>query len=146
MSKRGFFGIGVFHSKTEHNIGTLWRSANQLGASFIFTIGKRYKEQASDTRRAPRHIPLYHYKDIKDFLEHRPYDCPLIGIEMSPRAHKLKNFVHPERAVYILGSEDGGLSNEIMDKCQYIIELEGHSFNVAVAGSIVMYDRLNKSL
>lgn len=45
----GYFEIGIFHSKTEQNIGTLWRSAYQLGASGIFTIGKRYKEMSSDT-------------------------------------------------------------------------------------------------
>ena len=35
----GFFGIGVYRLKTEANHGTLWRSAFQFGADFIFTIG-----------------------------------------------------------------------------------------------------------
>ncbi len=36
-----YFEIGIFHPKTKENIGTLWRSAYQLGAAGIFTIGKR---------------------------------------------------------------------------------------------------------
>ena len=47
--KRGFFGVGIENTKTHQNIGTLWRSASIMGASFMFTIGKRYKKQASDT-------------------------------------------------------------------------------------------------
>ena len=35
----GYFGIGVYRLKTEANHGTLWRSAFQFGADFIFTIG-----------------------------------------------------------------------------------------------------------
>ena len=37
-----YFEIGIFHTKTEQNVGTLWRSAFQLGAAGVFTIGKRY--------------------------------------------------------------------------------------------------------
>ena len=34
-----FFGIGIQNGKTPENLGVLWRSAQNLGASFIFTIG-----------------------------------------------------------------------------------------------------------
>ena len=56
--KRGYFGIGVFHGKNEQNIGTLWRSANIMGADFIFTIGKRYSRQCTDTMKTPRHMSV----------------------------------------------------------------------------------------
>ena len=61
--KRGYFAIGIYESKTETNIGTLWRSAYNFGADFIFTIGKRYKKEPSDTTKSERHIPLYGYDD-----------------------------------------------------------------------------------
>ena len=41
-AEKGFFGIGIVAGKTAGNIGTLWRSAYQLGASFTFTIGARH--------------------------------------------------------------------------------------------------------
>lgn len=144
---RGYFEIGVYHSKAEVNIGTLWRSAYQLGATGIFTIGKRYKEQASDVPKAYRHIPLRHYVDFDDFLTHRPFNSALIGIEFPGK--NLNNFVHPERCVYLLGAEDHGLPSEIVSKCQQIVSIESvnqPSYNVAVAGSIVMYDRFSKQL
>lgn len=52
MNKRGYFGIGIYNPKTETNMGTLWRSAYNFGADFIFTIGMRYKKMGSDTAKA----------------------------------------------------------------------------------------------
>jgi tRNA G18 (ribose-2'-O)-methylase SpoU len=144
--KRGYYGIGIYQGKTKENLGTLWRSAQNFGASFIFTIGKRYKLQSSDTTKTFKHIPLYNYDTLNDFLNSRPYDCKLIGIEQSDRSHDLKTFVHPERAIYLLGAEDDGLPDSLQNICQEIIHINSPMcLNVAVAGSIIMYDRLNKS-
>ena len=32
---RGYFGIGIYASKVSANIGTLWRSADLMGADFM---------------------------------------------------------------------------------------------------------------
>jgi len=142
--KRGFFGIGIENTKTEQNIGTLWRSASIMGASFMFTIGNRYKRQASDTMQSWRHIPLYNYETFEDFYKSMPYDCQLIGIELDVKSIMLNDFKHPERCIYLLGAEDIGLSKKAMEKCKDIVQLQGdYCMNVAVAGSIIMYDRNN---
>ena len=145
--KRGYFGIGIFHCKTETNVGTLWRSAAILGADFIFTIGKRYQAQSSDTVKAPRHIPLYHYKDYDDFFQHVPYSCPVIAVELADNSVPLETFVHPERCIYLLGAEDHGIPESILTRCQNTVQLIGEfCYNVSTAGSIVMYDRAVKRI
>jgi len=139
---RGFFEIGIYQSKTPANIGTLWRSAYQLGATGIFVIGKRYQKQASDVLSAIKYIPLRQYETVEHFLENRPHDTQLIAVEMGGKP--LSGFVHPERATYLLGAEDHGLPKAVLSKCQHIISLESirtNSYNVAVAGSLVMYHR-----
>lgn len=139
---RGYFEIGIFNSKTPANLGTLWRSAYQLGAAGIFTIGHRYPKQPSDTVKAWRHIPLRQFQSFDEFMAARPLDCPLVAVEMGGR--NLGKFTHPERAIYLLGAEDHGLPARILDKCQHTISLEAinvESYNVAVAGSLVMYHR-----
>jgi len=145
-SNRGFFGIGIYNIKKEHNIGTLWRSAHILGADFMFLIGRRYNRQSSDTMKSYKHIPLYEYQSFDDFYQNGiPKCCPLVGIEIDDRAQMIKNFVHPERCIYLLGAEDHGLSPNIMKKCHYIVQLPGDNcLNVSVAGSIILYDRINK--
>jgi len=139
---RGYFEIGIYNSKTVENIGTLWRSAYQLGASGIFVIGKRFRKQSSDTPKAWRHIPLREYENFEHFLSCRPYDCRLIGVEMGGKL--LNGYIHPERAIYLLGSEDSGLPSCVVDKCEAILTLDAirmESYNVAVAGSLIMYHR-----
>ena len=143
--KRGYFGIGIQDVKTEQNIGTLWRSASIFGASFIFTIGRRYKRQASDTMASWKHIPLYNYETFAEFYKAIPYDSRLIGVELHAKSIPISRFVHPERCVYLLGSEDSGLSNEALENCYAIVQLPGEvCLNVAVAGSIVMFSRINE--
>ena len=143
--ERGYFGIGIYHGKTETNIGTLWRSAAILGADFIFTIGRRYKQQSSDTMKAHRHIPLYHYQDYDDFFRHLPMGCPVVAVEIAEDSVALEDYVHPERCAYLLGAEDHGLPEAVLNRCRETVRLLGdYCMNVATAGSIVMYDRLVK--
>ena len=143
--QRGYFGIGIYNGKTTSNVGTLWRSANILGADFIFTIGNRYQKQCSDTMKTPRHIPLYHYSDWDDFFRHIPYGCPVIGVELADNAVPLEQYYHRERCIYLLGAEDHGIPPEILKRCVDVVQLKGdYCMNVSVAGSIVMYDRAVK--
>lgn len=141
---RGYFGIGIFHTKTESNVGTLWRSAHAFGASWIFTIGRRYRKQASDTSGAARHVPLYEFETFEEFRSSTPRDCLIVGVELDRRAVALPSFCHPERAVYLLGAEDHGLPAPVLEECHRVIQVPGAArcLNVATAGSIVIYDRL----
>ena len=141
--KRGYFGIGVYHTKTEINVGTLWRSAQNFGADFIFTIGRRYKAQSSDTLKTSRYIPLYNYPTYEDFKKHIPYNCQVVCIEQSDESVDLKEYKHLERCIYLLGAEDHGLPKKIMKDKEVVHISSPMCLNVAVAGSIVMYDRLN---
>ena len=146
MRDKGYFGIGVQNMKNSINYGTLFRTAQILNTDFIFLIGCRFKAMASDTMKSWKHIPLFVYKDFEDFNDHRSHDCPLIGIELIESATPLSEYIHPKRACYLLGAEDTGLTEEAIKACQDIIVLEGErSMNVAVAGSIILYDRVTKS-
>jgi len=139
----GYFGIGIVNGKTGTNLGTLWRSAYQLGADFIFTVGRRHPKQSSDTTKTPRHVPLWEFQGREEFKV--PQDCVLVGIEMG--GTPIHEFKHPKRACYVLGAEDHGLPNWIQERCVHTVEIESirrASFNVAVAGAIVMHDRITK--
>ena len=141
----GYFGIGIYQVKSEVNIGTLWRTSFQFGASFIYTIGKRYHKQSSDTPQSIRHVPLYHYTDFEEFCKNIPDGCKLIGVETG--GNDILGYSHPERAVYLLGAEDHGLPEDIVLRCRDLITIPFSkigSLNVSVAGAIVMYDRLTK--
>jgi tRNA G18 (ribose-2'-O)-methylase SpoU len=140
---RGYFGIGVQCCKNQINYGTLYRTAQILGASFLFLIGKRFRQQCSDTTQSWHHIPVHSYDTFDDFYKNLPHDCRLVGIELTDRATPLENFKHPDRACYLLGAEDNGLSSEAIRRCHLLLKMRGdRSMNVAVAGSIVLYHRV----
>jgi len=144
--KRGYYGIGIFNGKNEANLGLLYRSAINFDADFIFTIGRRYRKHCADTSKAWKHIPLYEYDTYEDFLAHIPYDCKLVAIELDEKAKSLKNYYHPERCIYLLGAEDHGIPQSVLNKCQDIVVVDTHTcMNVAITGGIVMYDRQSKS-
>jgi len=88
---------------------------------------------------------LFDYFDFGEFYANLPFDCRLVGVEITEDAVPLETYKHPERAVYLLGAEDHGITPETLKRCHDVIVLPGRfCLNVAVAGSIVMYDRLAK--
>jgi tRNA(Leu) C34 or U34 (ribose-2'-O)-methylase TrmL len=145
LKHEGYFGVGIVGVKNEFNIGSLWRSAFQLGAAYIFTVGGRIQKQATDTLVVPKRIPSYEYDAWSDFLVGTPKGTQLVAVEFG--GEPLESFVHPLCAAYILGSEDTGLPESVVLACQHHVTLPSlryESFNVAMAGSIIMYDRLAK--
>lgn len=116
-----------------------------FGADFIFTIGKRYKKQASDTTKAERHIPLYEYESFDDFKAHLPKGCQIVFVEQAEGARNLEEMNHPETACYVLGAEDNGVPEDLMVGHQKVYIDTPMCLNVAVAGSIVLFHRHTKT-
>ena len=143
--EQGFFGIGIQNGKTPENLGVLWRSAQNMGASFIFTIGNRYAKQACDTHKAIGAMPYFHYDTFDDFFNNLPKGAMLVGVELDEKAVQLETFTHPKRCVYLLGAEDHGMSKLAIAKSHHLVKFKSElSLNVSVAGSIIMYDRQAK--
>jgi tRNA G18 (ribose-2'-O)-methylase SpoU len=146
---RGYFGIGIDRCKTPVNIGSLLRSAHAFGADFCFTVGIRgcgkYRRTATDTTDATAHLPFTQYEDLSAFLAARPRGCQIVAVEVDGE-RTLGEFNHPERAMYVLGPEDGDVRKEIRELAQHTVRLPtAYCLNVAVAGAIVMHDRIAKA-
>ena len=141
------FALGVENLKSGTNLGTLLRSAHIFGASLLFTVGRAYVKQASDTNNAYRKIPVLRFDSWDDYSEHSIYSWEHIGVEIVPNAMTLPKFKHPKQAVYILGPEDGSLSPRALQMCSKVVRVPSqlpYCLNVASVGSIVMYDRVAK--
>ncbi len=145
IPQRGYFGVAVSRPKSTCNVGTLWRSANIFGAAFLAIIAGRHRKQASDTMATHRHVPLYEFDTFDAFYAGLPHGCQLVGVELVEGARSLPGYGHPERAVYLLGPEDGSLTAAELLRCHSRIVIPGsHCLNLAVAGSVVLYDRIAK--
>jgi tRNA G18 (ribose-2'-O)-methylase SpoU len=140
---RGYFAIGAERISKPMNLGNLLRSAHAFGAKFFFTIGAHPKafEARSDTSKASFHLPVYHWADADEMV--LPLKCKLVGIELLEDAKDLPSFRHPLHAAYVLGPELGVLSDELLSRCDDVIKIpSAFCINVAMAGAIVMYDRV----
>ncbi|HKO06265.1 MAG TPA: RNA methyltransferase [Alphaproteobacteria bacterium] len=141
---RGYFGIGVEGISKSMNLGSLWRTAHAFGAAFVFTIGANYERaqgERADTSKSSGQVPLYEFAGLDSFR--LPRGCSLVGIEILESAAELPSFPHPRQAAYVLGPERGGLSPELLARCAQVVKIPTKfSVNLALAGAIVMYDRL----
>ena len=141
---RGYFGIGAEGVSKSANVGALLRTAHAFGASFCFTLGSGFDARAgrsADTADTPAHVPLWRFDDPDSMR--LPVGCKLVGIEIHEDAAELPSFRHPLSAAYVLGPERSSLSPALLARCDHLVRIPTRfSLNLAVAGALVLYDRL----
>ena len=85
------------------------------------------------------------YEDITDWLEDNDQheNLPVIALEQSTRSTMLPDFRPPEKFALLLGEEVHGITTELLEQCQHIVEIpmsgQKESFNVSVAAGIALY-------
>lgn len=145
-----FCGIGLYNPRNGYNIGGVIRAIGAFNASFLATSGNRYKELKSDfrnmdTEMARKKIPCFiGVNSLHDFI---PHDCVPVAIEKNGvDDQSLTDFVHPRRAFYIFGPEDGSVPNDLLNVCKHKVYVPTSSLNLQVCVHIVLYDRLFKMM
>lgn len=142
MSTRGYSAVGLHMPKTPANVGSVLRAAYCYGSGMVAHTGQRYKRARTDMGAAYRHLPLIHADDLHDLL---PYDCVPVAVDLIEGAQCLMNYVHPERAFYIFGPEDGTLGQLVTSWCRDKVYVPtAFCMNLAAAVNVVLYDRMAK--
>lgn len=140
---RGYFAIGAERISKPMNLGNLVRSANAFGASFVFLVDAQYDRRTakSDTSNTEVALPVY---DVPaPAALQLPRGCRLVGVELVPDAIDLPSFRHPPQAAYVFGPERGSLSPELLERCDHVVRIPTRfCINLAVAGAVLMYDRM----
>lgn len=141
---RGFAAIGLVRPKTVANIGGVLRAAHCYGASLVAIQGDRTPvKSCQDTTKAWKHIPVMRADDLFDLV---PYGATPVAVDLVDDAVLLPAFVHPERAFYIFGPEDGTLGRAHLERCAFRLMVPtSYCMNLAATANVVLYDRLTKS-
>lgn len=142
---RGYSVIALDNPKCPANIGGALRAAHCYGAASVIIGGARalrLKGLITDTMKTYRHTPVIMAPDVMDYI---PYDCVPVAVDLVDGARDLRNYVHPERAFYVFGPEDGTLGKRVLDKCRdkVMVPTKG-CMNLAATVNVVLYDRLAK--
>jgi tRNA(Leu) C34 or U34 (ribose-2'-O)-methylase TrmL len=141
---RGFASIGLVRPKTPENVGSVLRAAHCYGAAMVAIQGDRTPVRSHlDTPKAWRHMPVLRGDDLRAFI---PFDAVPVAIDLVDGAVELPNFVHPLRAFYVFGPEDGTLGKATTDWCKHKVMIPTRDcMNLAATVNVVLYDRLAKS-
>jgi tRNA(Leu) C34 or U34 (ribose-2'-O)-methylase TrmL len=143
---RGYFAVALANPRDPKNVAHALRACGAFGSAFLAYSGARYKHSTVDTQKAYRHMPLIHAgAKPEDVLTVIPHDCVPIAVEIAPNAKPLESYTHPERAIYIMGPEDGSLHQDVMDRCKDVVRIRSrYCLNLAAAVNVVLYDRSAK--
>jgi len=142
MQARGYAAIGLHRPKNALNMGEVMRAAGCYDVRLVAVAGHRFARAPTDTQEAWKHIPTI---EVPELLDAMPVGAVPVAVEFIPSATPLPQFVHPERAFYILGPEDGSLPASIVQQCRHVVFVPTRfCMNLAATVNVLLYDRLAK--
>lgn len=146
--------------RSTHNVGALFRTADGMAVEQIICSGYTPYPEITNDRRLP-HLREKITRDIKKTAlgaektvpfthsEQPPLDelkeagYRLVALEQDPRSISIEQYSSPPKIALLLGEEVHGVSAELLDRCDDIIEIpmrgQKESFNVSVAAGIALY-------
>lgn len=142
------FSVAVYNISKEFNIGSLLRTAHCAKAENFYLIGERsYNTYAAVSSQ--KWTKINYFETIEEFIEHiKETDFNLVLVDQAEKSQTLFDFEFPEKPLFFLGTEKGGLPEKIINGGYPIIEIPQYglvqSLNLSCSGSIVIYHYLYK--
>lgn len=153
--------IVIAHNiRSTHNIGAIFRTCEGFGVLKIIISGySPYPKLPNDTRLphieakltaqihksalgAESMVP-FEYQEILDLNHFKDQGYTIVGLEQDKRSIMLPDYKVPQRIVLLLGEEVEGITNDLRNMCDDLIEIpmvgKKESFNVSVAAGIALY-------
>jgi len=146
--------------RSTHNIGAIFRTCEGFGVSKIIISGySPYPKLPNDTRLphlvekltdqihksalgAEAMVPFEYMKKV-DFGLLKKLGFMIVGLEQDDRSIMIKKFKSPPKIALILGEEVHGLTDDIRNQCDGLLEIpmsgKKESFNVSVAAGIALF-------
>ena len=127
------------------NLGTLLRTCDAVGACLVVPRRPWVAEAVEQGNTLRRPSCVHWVNDPVDWLAaQREAGTRVVGVELADPAVRLGDLAAArQRTVAVLGHESTGIPPEALDLLDVAVEIPmvgtGHSLNVAVAGSLVLY-------
>ena len=153
--------IVIAHNiRSTHNVGSIFRTCEGFGVQRLIMSGYTpYPTLKNDTRlphirnklTAQIHktaldaetIVPFEYQAVPNLASLRARGYVLVGLEQDTRSITLPEYHSPRKIALLLGEEVEGISKELREQCDQLIEIPMHgkkeSYNVSVAAGIALY-------
>jgi 23S rRNA (guanosine2251-2'-O)-methyltransferase len=153
--------IVIAHNiRSTHNVGAIFRTSEGFGVTKIIISGYTpYPTLSNDTRLphisaklttqihksalgAEAMVP-FEYQDMPNINALKDAGYTIVGLEQDSRSIMLPDYISPIKIALLLGEEVEGITDELRDQCDHLIEIpmagRKESFNVSVAAGIALY-------
>lgn len=127
------------------NLGTLLRTCDAVGAC-LAVPRLSWVPEALARGNTLRHRSCVHWVNapLEWLVQERETGTRVVGVELAEDATRLADLpAARERTIAVLGHEQHGIAPEALQLLDQVVEIPmvgtGHSLNVAVAGSLVLY-------
>lgn len=135
--------IAIENIEHDFNIGSIVRTANSFNVAKVHIIGKK-KYNRRGAMCTDKYLKIFHHATLEDFIETQK-DRELVAIENNtPRAQPLHNKKFVQNTTLIFGSENNGITPELLATAHDIRHIESfgstRSVNVGAAAAIAMYE------
>ena len=148
LKSRSDFCFVAQSFQKKQRLGALLRCADAGMAREIIITGRkgwRTKGAVGSTACVPyRHI--HNPRDVIAYL--RSNGMSIVAVEKNKHSMNLFDCVYPSKPAFVLGDEIHGVYRDFLDAADLVVEIPTYgtiqSFNVSVAGTIVMYNYLQK--
>jgi tRNA (guanosine-2'-O-)-methyltransferase len=127
------------------NLGTLLRTCDAVGACLVVPPFRWVDDAIARSNTLRRPSCVHRVGNPASWLEkERANGSRVVGVELADEAIRLADLPAADRrTVMVLGHEATGIPPEVLDLLDCAVEIPmvgtGHSLNVAVAGSLVLY-------
>ncbi len=140
--------LAAWDISKEHNVGSLVRTAHAAAVQEVLLVGER-EWNVEAARTAEMFTSIIHLPDAAALSQHlHTGDWNLVAVELDERAENLFSVEYPPRPCFLLGAELAGVPEELLAQAAVIVKIPQWglipSLNLAVAGSLVIYDYLAK--
>lgn len=153
--------IVIAHNiRSTHNVGSIFRTCEGFGVRKLILSGytpyplvendarlphiaKKLSAQIEKTALgAVQDLPFAH-ADTLDLASFSQQGYRVVGLEQDARSILLPDYQTPDKLVLLLGEEVHGITSELRDQCDDLVEIpmkgKKESFNVSVAAGIALY-------
>lgn len=153
--------IVIAHNiRSTHNVGAIFRTAEGFGIKKIILSGytpypkiksdsrlphiaEKLHSQIHKTALGAEEIVPFEYQETPQLEVLKKAGWRIVGLEQADRSVPLSEYETPEKVAVLLGEEVHGITEELLELCEDIIEIpmvgKKESFNVSIAAGIALY-------
>jgi tRNA G18 (ribose-2'-O)-methylase SpoU len=153
--------IVIAHNiRSTHNVGAIFRTSEGFGVSRIILSGytpyplikndsrlphisRKLTDQIHKTALGAEEIVPFEYQELPQITSLKEAGYTIVGLEQDVRSVMMSDYHAPEKIVLLLGEEVEGITTDLRDLCDDLVEIpmvgKKESFNVSVATGIALY-------